>query len=89
MYQAAIDRLRKYVPPPTQYDTLPLSRRAAVLILLFADAKGDLRVVVTMRAKTLSSCTLFLFVAYNTRYSDTPYRRIQPCIRERFWLGSG
>lgn len=34
---------------------MPLSRRAAVLILLFADAKGDLRVVITMRAATLSS----------------------------------
>ncbi|KAJ5555629.1 hypothetical protein N7535_008063 [Penicillium sp. DV-2018c] len=53
--QAAVARLRNYVPPPTQYETVPLSRRAAVLILLFADAKGDLRVVVTMRAKTLSS----------------------------------
>ncbi|KAJ5124788.1 uncharacterized protein N7515_008613 [Penicillium bovifimosum] len=53
--EAAIARLRNYVPPPTQYDMLPLSRRAAVLILLFADAKGDLKVVVTMRAKTLSS----------------------------------
>ncbi|OQE16822.1 hypothetical protein PENFLA_c026G03494 [Penicillium flavigenum] len=53
--QEAIARLRNYVPPPTVYDSLPLSRRAAVLILLFADAKGDLRVVVTIRAKTLSS----------------------------------
>ena len=34
---------------------MPLSRKAAVLILLFADDKGDLRVVVTMRASTLSS----------------------------------
>jgi 8-oxo-dGTP pyrophosphatase MutT (NUDIX family) len=34
---------------------MPLSRRAAVLILLFADTKGNLRVVVTMRASTLSS----------------------------------
>ncbi|KAJ5970989.1 uncharacterized protein N7479_000907 [Penicillium vulpinum] len=42
-------------PPPTTYNLVPLSRRAAVLILLFADAKGDLRVVVTIRAKTLSS----------------------------------
>ncbi|CAI7574952.1 unnamed protein product [Penicillium glandicola] len=37
------------------YNSVPLSRRAAVLILLFADAKGDLNVVVTIRAKTLSS----------------------------------
>lgn len=34
---------------------MPLSRKAAVLILLFADKKGDLRVVVTMRASSLSS----------------------------------
>ncbi|KAL2353155.1 NUDIX hydrolase domain-like protein [Cryomyces antarcticus] len=52
---AAIARLRAYVPPPTQYHSLPLSRRAAVLILLFADRKGDLRVVLTMRASTLKS----------------------------------
>ncbi|KAJ5154228.1 uncharacterized protein N7500_009667 [Penicillium coprophilum] len=53
--QEAINRLRNYVPPPTTYSLVPLSRRAAVLILLFADAKGDLKVVVTIRAKTLSS----------------------------------
>ncbi|KAJ5425666.1 hypothetical protein N7465_000736 [Penicillium sp. CMV-2018d] len=53
--QEAISRLRKYIPPPTVYNSVPLSRRAAVLILLFADAKGDLKVVVTIRAKTLSS----------------------------------
>jgi 8-oxo-dGTP pyrophosphatase MutT (NUDIX family) len=34
---------------------MPLSRRAAVLILLFADPNGDLRVVVTIRATRLSS----------------------------------
>ena len=34
---------------------MPLSRRAAVLIVLFADWKGDLRVVLTMRASTLKS----------------------------------
>lgn len=33
---------------------MPLSRRAAVLILLFADRKGDLRVLVTMRSTSLS-----------------------------------
>ncbi|KGO44092.1 hypothetical protein PEXP_055470 [Penicillium expansum] len=53
--QEAISRLRNYIPPPTEYNSVPLSRRAAVLILLFADAKGDLKVVVTIRAKTLSS----------------------------------
>jgi 8-oxo-dGTP pyrophosphatase MutT (NUDIX family) len=34
---------------------MPLSRKAAVLILLFADPKGELRVIITMRASTLSS----------------------------------
>lgn len=34
---------------------MPVSRKAAVLILLFADENGDLRVVITMRASTLSS----------------------------------
>ncbi|OCK80698.1 NUDIX domain-containing protein [Lepidopterella palustris CBS 459.81] len=51
----AIARLRAYVPPPTQYYNLPVTRRAAVLILLFADRAGDLRVVLTMRAGTLRS----------------------------------
>jgi 8-oxo-dGTP pyrophosphatase MutT (NUDIX family) len=53
--QQALARLRTYVPPPTIWQNLPLSRRAAVLILLFADPKGDLRVVLTMRASTLKS----------------------------------
>ncbi|KAK6587288.1 hypothetical protein PZA11_000578 [Diplocarpon coronariae] len=51
---AAIARLRAFKPPPfSTWDRLPLSRRAAVLILLFADQRGDLRVVLTMRASTL------------------------------------
>ncbi|KAF8866562.1 hypothetical protein BDZ45DRAFT_700639 [Acephala macrosclerotiorum] len=51
---AAVARLRTYKPPPFAiWDRLPLSRRAAVLILLFADRRGDLRVVITMRASTL------------------------------------
>lgn len=54
--QAAVERLRAYVPPPTNYDSVPLTRRAAVLILLFADQQGELRVVLTIRSKTLSSC---------------------------------
>ena len=56
LMQQAIARLRVYVPPPSAYSSLPLSRRAAVLILLFADRRGDLRVVLTMRANTLKSC---------------------------------
>ncbi|PLB38353.1 NUDIX hydrolase [Aspergillus candidus] len=53
--EAAIERLRTFRPPPTSYDLVPLSRRAAVLLLLYADPQGDLRVVLTIRAKTLSS----------------------------------
>lgn len=51
---AAVARLRAYKPPPfSAWDRLPLSRRAAVLVLLFADRRGDLRVVLTMRAASL------------------------------------
>ncbi|ROW18087.1 hypothetical protein VPNG_00051 [Cytospora leucostoma] len=54
--RAAIARLRAYKPPPFPlWDKLPVSRRAAVLILLYADRKGDLRVVLTMRAASLRS----------------------------------
>ncbi|KAK3337437.1 NUDIX hydrolase domain-like protein [Cercophora scortea] len=53
---AAIARLRAYKPPPFPlWDRLPISRRAAVLMLLFADRRGDLRVVITMRAASLRS----------------------------------
>ncbi|EEA19113.1 hypothetical protein EYB25_009188 [Talaromyces marneffei] len=51
----AIARLRAYKPPPSNYNSVPLSRRAAVLILLYADLNGDLKTVLTIRAKTLSS----------------------------------
>lgn len=52
--KAAIARLRAYRPPPfLLWDKLPVSRRAAVLILLYADRRGDLRVVLTMRAASL------------------------------------
>ncbi|KAL8243761.1 hypothetical protein R6Q59_010019 [Mikania micrantha] len=60
--QLAIGRLRAYRPPPlpsnsstNPWSTLPVSRRAAVLILLFPDKAGELRVVLTMRAASLSS----------------------------------
>ncbi|KAK7191582.1 hypothetical protein DPSP01_004809 [Paraphaeosphaeria sporulosa] len=49
----ALTRLRAYAPPPTTYNKLPLTRRAAVLILLFPDRHGELKVVLTMRAATL------------------------------------
>lgn len=51
---AAIARLRAFRPPPFPlWDRLPASRRAAVLVLLYADRRGDLRVVLTMRAASL------------------------------------
>ncbi|ATY61029.1 NUDIX domain [Cordyceps militaris] len=52
--KAAINRLRAYKPPPFPlWDRLPVRMRAAVLILLYADRFGDLRVVITMRAAAL------------------------------------
>jgi coenzyme A diphosphatase NUDT7 len=54
MYKRALARMRAYTPPPfSTWNQLPLSRRAAVLLLLFADRRGDLRVVITMRASSL------------------------------------
>ncbi|KAH9433804.1 hypothetical protein MCOR27_003774 [Pyricularia oryzae] len=51
---AAIARLRAYQSPPFPlWDRLPATRRAAVLVLLYADRAGDLRVVITMRSATL------------------------------------
>ncbi|KAK3341192.1 NUDIX hydrolase domain-like protein [Lasiosphaeria hispida] len=53
---AAIARLRAFKPPPFPlWDRLPVSRRAAVLMLLYADRRGNLRVVITMRAASLRS----------------------------------
>ncbi|RAR06791.1 atp-dependent rna helicase eif4a [Stemphylium lycopersici] len=49
----ALDRLRKYTPPPTQWHSCPLTRRAAVLILLFPDCHGELKVVLTVRSAQL------------------------------------
>ncbi|KAF2730175.1 hypothetical protein EJ04DRAFT_545910 [Polyplosphaeria fusca] len=51
----ALARLRAYTPPPTNWFNCPLTRRAAVLILLFPDRHGELKVVLTMRASTLRS----------------------------------
>lgn len=54
--KAAVARLRSYQPPAFPlWDRLPVSRRAAVLILLYAGRLGDLRVVITMRSATLRS----------------------------------
>ncbi|KAF7542786.1 hypothetical protein G7Z17_g11274 [Cylindrodendrum hubeiense] len=53
---AAIARFRTYKPPAFPlWDRLPARKRAAVLILLYADRRGDLRVVITMRAASLRS----------------------------------
>ncbi|KAG0636479.1 NUDIX hydrolase domain-like protein [Tuber brumale] len=49
----ALERLRAYVPPPTIYSSLSMRRRAAVLLLLFADRGGDLRIVLTVRSASL------------------------------------
>ncbi|KAK0310101.1 8-oxo-dGTP diphosphatase [Friedmanniomyces endolithicus] len=53
--QRAIANLRAFTSPPTNYYKCPLTRRAAVLILLFADKKGDLRVVLTIRSAGLKN----------------------------------
>jgi coenzyme A diphosphatase NUDT7 len=54
LVKRALARLRAYTPPPFPiWNKLPVSRRAAVLVLLYADRRGDLRVVITMRAASL------------------------------------
>lgn len=53
--QKAIANLRAFRGPPTNYYKCPLSRRAAVLILLFADKRGELRVVLTIRSSGLKN----------------------------------
>ncbi|KAK9458004.1 NUDIX hydrolase domain-like protein [Dipodascopsis uninucleata] len=50
-----LQRIRQYTVPPTSWNVLPVSRRAAVLVLLFPDNRGDLQVVLTMRGASLSS----------------------------------
>ena len=52
----ALSNLRAFVPPKTNYYQCPLKRRAAVLILLFADKVGDLRVILTIRSAGLKNC---------------------------------
>ena len=46
----ALTNLRAFKPPQTNYYKCPLTRRAAVLILLIADRQGALRVVLTIRS---------------------------------------
>lgn len=64
--KAAVERLRAYRPPPFPlWNRLHVGRRAAVLVLLYADKRGDLRVVITMRAATLRSFSgMFLAVIH-------------------------
>jgi coenzyme A diphosphatase NUDT7 len=51
---AAVARLRAYAPPPFPiWSRMPPRRRGAVLILLYPDRHGALRVVITMRAAGL------------------------------------
>lgn len=60
------DARTPHLPEPSSgYNVLvPLSRRAAVLVLLFKEARtGDLRVVVTMRGAGMRACE-FCFVLY-------------------------
>ncbi|KAL0639634.1 8-oxo-dGTP diphosphatase [Maublancomyces gigas] len=79
----AIARLRAYVPPPTLYQTLPTSRRAAVLLLLFADRRGDLRVVLTVRSAMLK--TFAGHVAFPGGKADSPHETpAQTARREAF-----
>jgi hypothetical protein len=78
--QEAIHRLRNYVPPPTAYDTVPLSRRAAVLLLLYADPQGDLRIVITIRAKTLRSCRYL--PKQNKKKASPVFRSLQPTLHD-------
>ena len=56
----ALSNLRAFVPPKTNYYQCPLKRRAAVLILLFADRVGDLRVILTIRSAGLKNCEFFV-----------------------------
>lgn len=58
--QKAIANLRAFAAPTTNYFKCPLTRRAAVLILLIADRTGDLRVVLTIRSAGLKNCTTTL-----------------------------
>ncbi|KAI5287158.1 hypothetical protein KEM54_006196 [Ascosphaera aggregata] len=51
----AIESLRAYGTPETYYYQVPFRRRAAVLLLLYADKRGDLRVIITIRSSNLNS----------------------------------
>lgn len=53
--QKAIANLRAFTSGPTNYYKCPLTRRAAVLILLIADRRGDLRVILTIRSAGLKN----------------------------------
>ncbi|MCJ1316531.1 hypothetical protein MMC15_001852 [Xylographa vitiligo] len=83
----AIARLRAYNPPPTTWYSLPVTRRAAVLVLLFADTLGDLRVILTLRATTLSSCKAPLLSTYYLFPTSLDTELAQFLLRERTLMG--
>ncbi|RYP74665.1 hypothetical protein DL771_002931 [Monosporascus sp. 5C6A] len=81
---AAIARLRAYKPPPfPTWDRLHVSRRAAVLILLYADRRGDLRVVITMRAARLR--TFSGDAAFPGGKADSPLETPYQIARREAW----
>ncbi|RYP92766.1 hypothetical protein DL770_001155 [Monosporascus sp. CRB-9-2] len=81
---AAIARLRAYKPPPfPTWDRLHVSRRAAVLVLLFADRRGDLRVVITMRAASLRSFSGH--AAFPGGKADSPLETPYQIARREAW----
>ncbi|KAF2164218.1 hypothetical protein M409DRAFT_25560 [Zasmidium cellare ATCC 36951] len=51
----ALAHLRGFTSQPTNWYKCPLTRRAAVLILLYADRGGDLKVVLTIRSAGLKN----------------------------------
>lgn len=64
--QTALANLRSFTSSQTNWYRCPLKRRAAVLILLFADRRGDLRVVLTIRSAGLRNCKLVRSVTART-----------------------
>lgn len=62
--------MRAFVPPKTNYYQCPLKRRAAVLILLFADRVGDLRVILTIRSAGLKNCEFVLWFSLKMSWGE-------------------
>lgn len=81
---AAIARLRAFRPPPfALWDHLPVSRRAAVLVLLYADRRGDLRVVLTMRAAGLRNFSGH--AAFPGGKADSVHETAEQIARREAW----